>query len=282
MRLRNLDLFLALGIAVLNVVWAIVATTAGLANLTAISTILALPLIFVLPGYTLTEALFKNHALEIVQLLVFTIALSLAVSILSGFALNLLPTGLHTLPWAVWLGTFTAIFALIAYFRRRAQPLDAQPWKSPFRLSTSLLSGLAILVMVLSVVYSVIGAEQQSHQAFTNLWLLPTTQAGNTCAVSFGVQSFEAAPVNYHIVVTINNAPTASWPSILLAPKQQWTHVEPITVTGGTLLVVQVQLYRANQPQVVYRHVDLTLHIASKGGTKYQCTTSFISPPALD
>ena len=138
---------------------------------------------------------------------------------------------------------------------------------------------MAALVLVLSVVYSAIGAEGQSHPGFTNLWIVPATEAGNTCAVSVGMQSFELAPATYRVVITTNKIQTASWPLVALSPTQAWAELEPIPLGTSTSLLVLVNVYRLDQPQAVYRHVDLTLHVAvTKGIAVKQCSISSVFP----
>lgn len=285
MRRKNLDLLIALGIAVVNVIWAFFALPANQVPLTVISVILSLPLVLAVPGYALTEAIFPARSLEIVQRLTFNLAFSLAVTILSGFALNVFPVGLRALPWAGWLGLLTVIFSLLAYFRRRAKTqeettitIQQQPQRFRVQISAIVLFSMAILVVVLSLAYSIIGAEQQSHPGFTNLWVVPVTQAGNTCAVGVGMQSFELASAKYRVVITANKAPLAHWDVITLTPKQQWTQIEAVPVGTNTSLIVLVQIYRLDQPQTVYRHVDLTFHVAPTTGTVKQCSISSVFP----
>lgn len=271
---KNLDLLLALGIVVANVVWAVLTMSANQATLSAISIILALPLVFIVPGYVLMETLFRPRSLETLQRIAFTLALSMAVVILSGFLLNQFQAGLRLFPWVIWLGLFSMLFTLLAYLRRRKQPLVAQAQRFQVQISAIILFSLAILVVVLSVLYSVVGAEQQSHPGFTNLSVLPAIKAGNTCAVSIHLQSFELTSVSYRVVITTNKTQTDSWARISLIPQQQWAQLEAIPVGTNTSLFVLVQVYRLDQPQTVYRHVDVTLQVASKGGTAKQCTAS--------
>ncbi len=285
MRRKNLDLLLALAVAVINAGW----NLANLTSLTGVSVTLTLLLILA-TGYTLTETLFPLDALEPVQRMAFSLALSIAATILSGFVLNQFAAGLRALPWALWLGLLVVTFSLLAYTRRR-RPGAALPPQEPkptitrqqrlrFQASSAVLFSMATLVVVLSVVYSVIGAEEQSHPGFTQLWLLPVSQGSNTCAIRVGMQSFELAPVSYNVVVTTNKAATAHWDVVSLVPQQQWIQVVPVSAGTDTSLVVLVQIYRLDHPQVVYRHVDVTLHVVSKAGTPQQCTWSFASPPA--
>ena len=283
MRHKNLDLLIALEIAVINVIWALLSMLVDLTFLSVVNIILALPLVFVVPGYTLTETLFQRRSLEIVQRLAFTLALSLTVTIVSGFLLNLFPAGLAVLPWALWLGLFSTIFTLLAYLRRRRQPAEEARAdetqvvpipRSRVQIPPIALFSLAILIVVLSIVYSVVGAEQQSRAGFTNLSILPAT-SGNTCAVTIRVQSFELAPTSYRVVVSTNKTLTATWNIVSLEPQQQWTQPEAIPVGTNTSLLVLIQLYRSEQPQTVYRHVYVTLHVvATQGNTTKQCTSA--------
>src|SRR2546425_9981556 len=114
MRLKNLDLIAAVTIAAMNVLWALLPY-----HIIVIGIILVLPLVFVLPGYTLTEALLRSRSHDAFNRLVFSISLSLAIDILSGFILNLLPMGLQAKSWAVLLGLLTALFSLLAAYLRR-------------------------------------------------------------------------------------------------------------------------------------------------------------------
>src|SRR5258707_849217 len=227
MRHNNLDLLLALGIAMVNVVWVLLALLADLTAFSVVNIILALPLFFVVPGYTLTEMFFARRPLEPVQRLAFTLALSLSIAITSGFLLNLLPTGLTLLPWASWLGLLSMIFAVLAVIRRRGQPeyreqtiMQDRPRGSRFQISAVMLFALAALVIVLSMVYSVISAEQRSQPTFNALSALPSA-TGNTCAVVIRVQSFEADSASFGLTVTTNKELTNTWSTITLEPQQE-------------------------------------------------------------
>src|ERR1700737_393008 len=77
MRLKNLDLMVTVIIAALKVVWALLSS-----HIPVIGIILALPLVFVLPGYTLTEALFHKRSLDVSHRLLLSLSLSLAIDVL--------------------------------------------------------------------------------------------------------------------------------------------------------------------------------------------------------
>src|SRR5438067_8230566 len=108
MRLKHLDLIVTITLAAMNVIWALLPSRIPLVGI-----VLALPLVFVLPGYTLTEVLLRKRSFNTSNRLLFSIGLSLAIAILSGFILNLLPGGLQAISWALWLGLFTVVFSLL-------------------------------------------------------------------------------------------------------------------------------------------------------------------------
>jgi hypothetical protein len=277
MRRNNLDLLLALGIAMVNVVWVLLAMLADLTAFSVVNIILTLPLVFVIPGYTLTETFFARRPLEPVQRLAFTLALSLSIAIISGFLLNLLPTGLTLLPWASWLGLLSMIFAVLAVIRRRGQSeggeqsiIQNRPQRFRTQISAVMLFAMSALVIVLSMMYSVIGAEQRSQPTFNQLSALPSA-AGNTCAVVIRLQSFEANSTSFGLTVTANRALISTWSTITLLPQQEWIYTEPLPVETNNSLLVLVQLYHTGNLQTRLTYVQVTLHVVRKG-TSVQCT----------
>src|SRR5258708_6038085 len=140
MRLKNLDLIVTVTIAATNVIWAL------LPNRTpVIGIILALPLVFVLPGYALTEALFHKRSLDASRRLLFSLGLSLEIAVVSGLILNLLPVGLQAVSWAALLGLLTVVFSLLAAYLRRGTLVNVTQ-TSRFRITfyQGILFGLAM------------------------------------------------------------------------------------------------------------------------------------------
>ena len=256
MRLKNLDLIGTVTIAALNVVWALLPS-----HIPVIGAILALPLVFVLPGYILTEALFHRRSLGVPARLLFSLGLSLAIDILGGLILNLLPTGLRGTSWAALLGLLTAVLSLpVAYLRRGAPVNGVRLPRLRFTISNFVLFGLAIIVAILSIGYDAIGVAQQPHPGFTQLWMLPAVQAGKNCAVHLGVRSFESTSVTYRGTLTVEKAQVATWSSVVLAPQQEWKRSVLIPPGVTNDVYVKVQLYRVDKPQTVYREVNVILH----------------------
>jgi uncharacterized membrane protein len=261
-RLKNLDLIVTMIIAVMNVAWALLP-----GHSIIIGIILALPLVFVLPGYTLTVALFQKRALDTSHRLILSLGLSLAIDILSGLALNMLPAGLQALSWAWFLGLLTAVFSLLAAYLRRGVQLNGDRLLRPhFTFYVCYLFGLATIVAAVSVLYSAIGAAQRPHAGFTQFWMMPAAPSGNSCAVLLGVRSFELAPATYRITVAVNGAEVTTWSSVVLAPQEDWEASIPVAASTAENVSVEALLYRSDELRTVYRRVDVTLY--SLGGSR--------------
>ena len=71
MRLKNLDLMLSTALVFMNVVW----VWLPISHPSAIGVVLALPLVFLLPGYTLTEALFYKRPFGALYRFIFSLGI---------------------------------------------------------------------------------------------------------------------------------------------------------------------------------------------------------------
>src|SRR2546421_7905264 len=274
--IRNVDLIGAMCFAVSGMGWALLSNRPLL-----VGVLLAIPLVFILPGYTLTRAFFRRQPedplsassnglilqprLKIgqpfgaVDLMVFSLGLSLVIDVVTGLLLNLIPVGLQWQSWTFSLGLVTIVFALLAYVRDKSahvQGKSAHVWHIP--LKEYALLGSALVVVALALWLATI-RPPQSQSGFTQFWMLSSTQANHSCAVLIGMHSFESAPATYRIQVMSNGTQSALWPSIMLTTQQEWDRVVPVTPAAGGSTVVDAQLYRLDQPGVIYREVHVTL-----------------------
>lgn len=292
MRPKNLDLVIGLLIAAVNVGWTLLPDHPT--YLTIAGIILALPLVFVLPGYTLTEALFKRStnasealirqpALKLERpfktsdRLIVGLGLSLALVILTGFILNMFTTGLQAFSWVVSLAVQTMVFSLIAGYRRRNITMPAPMTNGTAPQSGSrgritvydvLLFMLAIAITIGSFGYATLAATQQKYPGFTELWMVPSPQANKSCAMLIGVHSSETGTTTYRVVMTVNGASKGDWSPVTLTPQQDWNQLVPMKASTTDTLDVEVQLYRIDKPDTVYRNTHVTL--TSSGGV-IQC-----------
>jgi uncharacterized membrane protein len=291
MRIKNIDLIITLSIATLNVIWNTIPNRPQLVGM-----IFALPLTFILPGYTLTQTLIRHrspgqppethtfkHQPSLkkgrppggVDVLALSLGLSLAVDVLVGFMLNVLPVGLQTLSWALSLGLFITICALLAaFFRRRDMPQVTKAHKLRMTKSDGIPFGLAILVATAAIWFAMI-RPIEPQPSFTQFWMLPASSGSKSCAVSIGVRNFEVTPVTYHVMLMVNSFEAGTWSSITLAPEREWVQSALVTPQSATSVRVEAQLYREDKPGILYRDVHLTFYIATggkNGQTQQQCT----------
>src|SRR5207245_10291586 len=134
MRIRNVDLIGAICFAVSGMGWALLPNRPLL-----VGVLLAIPLVFILPGYTLTRAFFRRRPADplsassnglilqprlkigqpfgAVDLMVFSLGLSLVIDVIRGFLLDLIPVVLQWQAWTVFLGLVSVVFALLACAR---------------------------------------------------------------------------------------------------------------------------------------------------------------------
>ncbi len=258
MHLKNFDLSVATIIAACNVIWALLPDHSSMVGI-----ILGLPLIFVLPGYTLMTVLFHKSFIGPSYRLLLTFGLSLGLDILSGLFLNFFPMGLQMLSWAVLLGGETLLFCLVAMYLRRGivQQSIPQMQGKHTTISNFLLFGLAVIVVFLSLWYSTFGATQQPRPGFTQLWMLAANQSNNKgCAVRVGIQNLEGEPMKYQLKMKIMESLSNTWPSIELTPQQEWNQVVEIPSGISGSGTVEAQLYRADKTDIVYRSTHITLH----------------------
>jgi len=253
-----------------------------------VGVLLAIPLVLMLPGYTLIQALLRKRAADqrsgsskssnglllqprlrigrpfgAVDSVAFSLGLSLVIDVVVGFLLNLTPLGLQWQSWSFSLGLLTALFAVLAALLRQKQPGRIVAYTSgrdksrPYKEGA--LLGAALVVAALALWLSMMRSPQP-QPSFTQFWMLPSTSANSGCAVRIGVQSFEAGTVTYRIQVTRDGAQVNSWPSIRLAIQQEWDQVVPLLPSGGGSVFVDARLYRLDAPGTIYREVHVSLH----------------------
>ncbi len=255
MRLKNLDLLLTIFIAVCN------GCSALLPGLpVCIKILLALPMVFVLPGYILSNIFFQKRTFDIYQRLLSTLSLSLAVVILSGFLLNLLPGGLQTLSWTIFLAAFVIAGSLVVMLLRHTLPRKFFP-ALRFRLTlfqAFLLLG-TLLLSATSLAYTKNGIAQQPHALYTQLWMLPSQESDKQWLIQMGLQNEEGATSHYQLTLSVNGTITRTWPAIALSPHQVWQLQMPLQLKTPENTYVELRLYRLQQARNVYREVHATL-----------------------
>ena len=271
---RNADLLAA---AALAVVAALLALVAGIP--TPVRILVAIPVVFAAPGYTVTEALLPGRNRGPVERVLLAVTLSISVSVLGGLLLNLLPAGLTRTTQTLLLSVVTLAGAATAALRRArvksaepAEPADPaepgepsepadpgepgerRPVRRALRLSPA---GIASLVLAIAVASAAIAIGVQTAQAhdtasFTQLWI--TANSSSTRA-QVGVMNDEGAAQSYTLDLTTHGGSGRTY-GFRLQDTASWrTEIAlPATAKGYP---VTVRLYRTQAPGVLYREVSL-------------------------
>lgn len=238
----------------------VVAATSGALTLLAPDTlavrvVAALPLVFVLPGYAITAALFPRRTLGIPEQVLCSVGLSLVVVIMGGFALHWTPWGLQAESWAIFLFCVTLGASVIAGMRwHRGWSVAVTSLNIGLDSRQGLLLGLAALVVVAVVGLARTPMPPRGIQGYTLLWILPAGE-GNPNAVRLGISNNEFALTEYSLRVLVDDQIAQEWPAIQLAPGQKWETTA--VVPGKSSSVVEALLYRLDAPNDVYRRVTL-------------------------
>lgn len=244
------DLRLAAVAAVLCALLALLIPVDGVAL------VFAVPLLLFLPGYAITAAAFARRALPQPQLLLLSIALSLATLVLGSLVLNYLG-GIHPLSWALLLLLVVFAACRVAAVRRRAN-------SGGLRLSRPRLGGLEAAMLIGAVAAATVALVLASTTVpaddalgYTQLWILPQAgSAGSKARV--GVRSQQQTSVDYDLRVRIGGDDLLRR-SFRLAPGEtRLVKLRAAPGTRGTVPVIAT-LLRHNRPTKVYRRVKGSL-----------------------
>ena len=122
-----------------------------------------------------------------------------------------------------------------------------------------LISGLAFAVFMTGIVIAVNGAiAQQTSVAVTQLWMLPDKNAPTT--LRLGIHTEAAQPMEYRLALSINGVAYSSWDPIFLTSTDTWeVSVTTPAPAPGNVEQVEADLYRADHPDTILRHVSVAL-----------------------
>jgi hypothetical protein len=254
MRLKNIDISIALAISTASILCVLI----PIALPSWLRIVLALPLIFVLPGYLLTEWLFYWRKIAPSHRLLLTLGLSIVTVIISGLLLNTLTVGLQSVSWVVCLGLITIVEVIVVVVRRGG----VAGGEIKIKMLNIYEYGLFVLALggiIFALLYAEKGMAQQPHEGFTQFWMVPA--GGNICAVKLGMHSFELGQVAYSVSAAANGVPiSVDFPETLKVGEQVERTLELPTSVHEETVDVRAQLYRLDRPGEVYRSVNIILH----------------------
>lgn len=233
---------------------AIVVVLLGMQNIFRV--LLALPLVFILPGYSLVAAMYANRTLAVEIHTVFAIALSVSVTAIGGLILNFTSQGLNAESWLLFLSVTTLAASGLALIRRnRLAVFTNSDLRLTFNWSQIAMFGLAVVLVFVAIRLTRTGIVNQPVEGFTQLWMLPPAENMQN-AVQIGITNEEATTTTYRLIVKAGNDVLGDWRDIELEPGEQWQ--DYFRVDGQTN--VEAALYRAHAPNTIYRNVSLTLN----------------------
>jgi uncharacterized membrane protein len=219
--------------------------------------LLVVPLVLAVPGYAITMALFPGRALRLVERIVLSLGLSLAVVALGGLALQLTPFGLRPVPWVVLLGTVMLIAGGVAAarWRRQRQPGEVAPAYAGLTGAQALLCLLAVVILAGATALTVQGARGQATVGFTQLWMVQASPTDPT-TLRLGVSNQEPATTDYRLQFEVEGTLLRTW-SMQIAPGETWEESVPLPPQLPQSARIEAVLYRADTPGTVYRRVQL-------------------------
>jgi Protein of unknown function (DUF1616) len=218
----------------------------------------ALPLALCLPGYAIVEALWPRTS-SLVERLALGVALSIAVCILGGFALNWSPVGLKTESWAVLLASISVAAAAVSSIRRSSKASGAT--SSRRRGARSSPSPLANVLVGVILAGASIGLARTPLPAkgvpgYTMLSLVPAVGASD--AVRVAVTSAEIRKTPYRLELRVGGQ-LALERELTLAPGGHWESVIDVASVPRGRRSVEALLYRASDRRHPYRYATVVL-----------------------
>ncbi|MCX9025951.1 MAG: DUF1616 domain-containing protein [Candidatus Methanoperedens sp.] len=255
---------------------------------TAIRTILGIPLVLFLPGYTLIAALFPGkNDLDAIERIALSFGLSIAIVPLIGLVLNFTPWGIRLVPILISLTFFIIVMTLAAQIRRLKlaenmrfevkfkemyDSIKTEMFVKPQNRTDKILTivlVISILASLTMLVYVIVTPKQ--GEKFTEFYILGTAgkaegyptniAAGKTSAVIVGIVNHEYEPVNYTLQVKINED-ILKEQQIQTAHNQTWQQQVNFTpLHAGTSLKLQFLLYRNGNFTQPYRDTHLWVNV---------------------
>lgn len=203
-------------------VTAFAAVLAVLLNLpVVVRLILALPLVFFVPGYALMCALFPARPLPAVERLLISVGASFGITILAGLVLARV-VGLSATSWTIMLALFGMAGAGVAWLRRKRAATERPYVQLPtVRLRDALPLAVAAVAVIAIIVGTRVIAAQQEVPPPAQLWMLPL--ADGSFDAQLGVR---AGPAGGAYVVQLTSAGVlVEQFDFSLAPGETWETV---------------------------------------------------------
>ena len=229
--------------------------SAGLAcwptPLGVVNAVIAIPALLLAPGYAIVRLALPDSRCNSLERFVFAMGLSIAITILCGIILNWTPFGLSAVPFTWTVSAVTIVCALLALWRA-GEPISLPA--IALRPAALMWLGLGTVFVVMAIVISIQGAQTYQKTAFTQLWLLPASNAPTPGThLTLGVRNDEGRTMSYLVQIMMNGKLTQQWTTVTLATNQVWQ--QPLTFNAPPDTQIVARIFRVDQPGAVYRTV---------------------------
>jgi uncharacterized membrane protein len=255
-------------------------------NTTIFRTLLGIPFILFVPGYSLIAALFPGkNDLDNIERMALSFGLSIAVVPLIGLGLNYTPFGIRLIPVLFGISIFILAMCFITYFRRRRlaetelfsvsfsniipKIKGALKTESGLDKILSIILVISIISSVLVLIYVLITPKQ--GEKYTEFYILGNEgkaanypvnlEYENTGSLIAGIVNHEYIPINYTLQVLLENS-TLNSKYIWLEHNSTWE--ERISFTPelkGNYLKLELLLYKENNLTEPYRDLHLWINV---------------------
>lgn len=217
--------------------------------------LVALPLVFFLPGYAVAAAIFARGRIPLRHLLVLSVGLSLAILALGALPLNYLPGGIRAGWWALLLVGVVFAAARSAAIRRpshRAAPRTS--WRPRLNPVQGALYAGGALAIVAAIVLAFLPLGAKNALGYTQMWIQPLE--GEKTGVEIGVDSAEQREASYRLWVKFGEGEAPQGRYFKLAPGESrvvrlLTEEQPAAHEQ-----ISAALFKQSRPDRAYRRVS--------------------------
>lgn len=285
------DLLFVVGLVILTDIFVLIPVLSD----SFIRTILGLPMILFLPGYSLIALLFPTKtALEGIERAALSVGTSVAIVPLMGLVLNNTSFGIREIPLIISLSVFIILVCAAAYVRRKQLP-EEKAFEISFKASArsllvevlgtaesstekTLRAFLAISILALAGSVAYVAILPHEQEPFTEFYILGpkgmadnyTTEyvQGESGTVTIGIANHEHRTVDYTMDVRLENK-SLPLPDNLkhIQLEDNMTLEKPLEITPtveGNNMELQFLLFNETEKDVPYRDLRLWINVAEE------------------
>ena len=245
-------------------------------------TVLGLPFVLFLPGYTLICVLFPGKMdLGGVERLALSLGLSLATVPLIGLALNYTPWGIRLAPIMTALFVFTLILSVISNYRRNKLPVEQKfdfsisaklpRWNSTSRRDKLFITTFLVSIVIIGSLTVYLAATPKIGERYSEFYLTgsngkiadyPTNLVlGENGTVTLGIINHENQNATYKVAVFLDNVAVGAIDNITLGNAMAWEKNYTFTPQkiGGNM-PLEFTLYKEGFDEP-YRNLQLWINV---------------------